>query len=176
MLCSDCYTLSFKKLVFTAQLAILFPWDFPTAAITEQGTIKATWGLLPESNPTAFQELRPAGRGRRRMFDRRRGTFVTLNNVHLFKASTVRDGIEAMPASSWKIFPRRKCAWRWHFDKNLQPVTPRFVACRKSAAVVKKDFNQTQSSAWCGSLYRHNFLKQAKPWWKARLTLRQKKK
>ena len=46
-----------------------------------------TEGLLPESDPTAFQEVRAAGRGRRRMFDRRAGTFVTIDNVHLFKAS-----------------------------------------------------------------------------------------
>ena len=65
----------------------MFPLDFPTAAITEGGTIWVTEGLLPESDPSAFQEVRAAGRGRRRMFDRRAGTFVTIDNVHLFKAS-----------------------------------------------------------------------------------------
>ena len=80
-----------------------------------------TEGLLPESDPTAFQEVRAAGRGRRRMFDRRAGTFVTIDNVHLFKAC------------EGKIFYMGNIT----FYNNLLPVTPTCVACRKTDSVTK---------------------------------------
>ena len=65
-------------------------------AVTEQGTIWLTEGLLTESDPTAFQELRPSERGRRQMYDRRLDEgWVTHEEAHLFNVrhfSTIYQG------------------------------------------------------------------------------------
>ena len=57
-------------------------------AITEQGTIWLTEGLLTESDPTAFQELRSSERGRRQMYDRRLDEgWATHEEAHLFEVA-----------------------------------------------------------------------------------------